>query len=126
MNFDTHILTDGGYFELTWTLMGEVSNATLTCAQTAAATSAGGSIETTATLNGSTTALSDKFNCEDHFGYSDPLPAGTYTITVDALNSSDQSITGAAGPTNLTNETIGAMPNDIVKLGNVTINIAGM
>jgi hypothetical protein len=124
MNFDTEILVDGGYFQLRWSLQGEQSGAPLTCSETAAAQAAGGSVETTATLNGSTVALSDKFDCEDHFGYSDPLPWGQYDITVDALNSQDQALSSQAPIIN--NQTIASMPNDITDLGHVVIPIAGM
>jgi hypothetical protein len=124
MNFDTEILEDGGYFKLAWSLVGETSGNPLSCAQTAAAKSAGGSVETTATLNGTTAALGDKFDCEDHFGYSAPLPWGTYTITVDALNSQDQALSSQA-PT-LSEQTIGSQPNTISDLGHVMIPIAGM
>jgi len=123
MNFDTHILVDGGYFKLSWILQGETSGNTLTCAQTAAAKSAGGSVETTATISTTTTAFSDKFDCEDHFGYSAPLHSGDYDIVVDALDSSNAAISTSMTPTT---HTIGATPNDIVDLGTITIQITGM
>jgi cysteine-rich repeat protein len=121
-NFDTHILVDGGYFLVRWTLVGSTSGNTLTCAQTTAASSAGGSVETTATIMGTSTAFSDKFNCEDHFGYSAPLPADTYVVVLDALNSSDAAISDP----NSTTATIGATPNTIFDLGVIPISITGM
>ncbi len=124
MNFDTHILVDGGYFRLTWTLKGETSGNTLSCSQTAAAKSAGGSVEVVSTLNGTSTAFTDKFDCEDHFGYSAPLHSGDYTLAIDALNSSNQALGSTS--TTIPATTIGTMANDIVDLGNVLINIAGM
>lgn len=124
MNFDTEILVDGGYFKLSWSLMGETSGQALSCAQTAAAKSKGGSVETTATINGTATALSDKFDCEDHFGYSAPLPWGTYTIAVDALNSDDQAITSSSAI--FSDKTIGSVPNSIKDLGHAVLTIAGM
>ena len=33
-------------------------------------------------------AVSDIFHCADHYGVTDVLPAGTYTISVDAFNAS--------------------------------------
>jgi len=125
MNFDTHILTDGGYFKLTWTLKGETSGNTLTCAQTAAAHSAGGSVEVASTLSSNTSVLfTDKFDCEDHFGYSAPLHAASYDLAIDALNSSNQAL--GTTSTTIGSQVIGATPNDIVDLGNVMINIANM
>ena len=120
--FSAQILDNGGYFRLSWTLMGEQSGQTLACADTAAASSANGSVETTATITGGTAALSDKFNCEDHFGYSAGLPEGSYTVQVDALDSTD----AALGPgTTLTDKPITA-PNGVTDLGDVIIPISGM
>ncbi len=124
MNFNTDILIDGGYFKLAWSLQGEQSHQTITCSQTAAAKSAGGSVETIATINGTGAALTDKFDCEDHFGYSAPLPWGSYTIAVDALNSANQAL--GSQSTTLTNQVLGSQPNYIDDLGHVIINISGM
>ena len=121
--FSADILNNGGYFMIKWSLVGESSGSTLLCSQTAAATSAGGSIEITSTINGTATALSDKFNCEDHFGYSAGLPADVYTVAVDALNSSNQAL--STNSTTLTNRTIGVQ-NQVTDLGHVNIPIAGM
>ena len=119
--FNTQILNNGGYFRLSWTLMGETSGQTLACSATAAASSAGGSVETTATVTGGSTAFSDKFNCEDHFGYSAGLPEGSYTVQIDALDSTN----AALGPgTTLTDKQITA-PNGITDLGDITIPISG-
>ena len=119
--FDAQILDNGGYFKLSWTLVGSQSNQTLACSDTDAASSAGGSVETTATVTGTQTAFSDKFNCEDHFGYSAGLPEGNYTVEVDALNSSDQAI---SDPTTLTNQAIQG-PNGVTDLGEIMIPISG-
>jgi cysteine-rich repeat protein len=124
MNFDTHILVDGGYFKLTWTLHGEQSSSDLTCAQTAAATSAGGSIEVVSTLSTNTSViLTDKFNCEDHFGYSAPLHTGSYDLAIDALNSADAAI---SNPTSFSGVAVGATANEIVDLGHIVIPIPGL
>jgi hypothetical protein len=122
LSFNTEILVNGGYFRLAWSLMGEASGRALSCAETAASTPNGGSVETTATISGTTLALSDKFNCEDHFGYSAPLPAANYSIVVDALDSSNRAL--GSQSVQLSN-TIGAIPNDIVDLGHVVLGIMG-
>jgi len=122
-NFDTTILKNGGYFRLSWSLMGESSGAPLSCSQTAASSAAGGSVETTAIITGGQTALADKFNCEDHFGYSAPLPSGSYTVLVDARDSTDTPL--SSQPVTLPGELIGLMANDINDLGHVVITIAG-
>jgi len=91
---------------------------------TAAAKSAGGSVETIAMLSGSSTALTDKFDCEDHFGYSDPLPWGQYDIIVDALNSQNQALSSQTN--SVGSHTIGSQPNTISDLGHIVIPIMGM
>ena len=123
MQFDTEILVDGGYFKVSWSLQGETSGNTLACADTAAAHSAGGSVEVVSTLVGTSTALTDKYDCEDHFGYSAPLPWGSYEIVMDALNSSDQALGSTS--TDLGQQVIGSTPNDIVDLGHAVLHIAG-
>jgi hypothetical protein len=124
MNFDTEILVDGGYFKLSWSLKGASSQAALTCSQTAASSAAGGSVEVASTLSSNASILlTDKFNCEDHFGYSAPLPWGSWNITIDALNSSDAAISDS---TTLNNQVIGSMPNTITDLGHIVIPITGM
>ena len=124
MSFDTEILVNGGYFKVSWTLQGETSGQTLSCSQTQASQAAGGSVETTATLVNSMVALSDKFDCEDHFDYSAPLPQGSYDIVMDALDSNDKGL--GSQPTDVGMQTIGSEPNSIVDLGNVILTIAGM
>jgi hypothetical protein len=124
MSFDTEILVDGGYFKLSWSLQGETSGQTVSCADTAASRAAGGSVEVTSTLVGSMTALSDKFDCEDHFGYSAPLPWGSYQIVMDALDSRDSRLGSQSTP--LGTQVIGNEPNSIVDLGHVVLLIAGM
>lgn len=124
MSFDTEILVDGGYFKLSWSLMGETSNQPVTCADTAASRAAGGSVRVTSTLVGSMTALADKFDCEDHFGYSAPLPWGSYQIVMDALDSADHPL--GSQSTQVGTQVVGSEPNSIVDLGHVVLLIAGM
>jgi hypothetical protein len=123
MQFDTDILVDGGYFKVSWSLQGETSGNTLACADTDAAKSAGGSVEVVSTLSTGGNALTDKYDCEDHFGYSAPLPWGTYTIVMDALNSSDQALGSESTP--LGDHTIGSNPNEIVDLGHAVLKVSG-
>jgi len=123
MQFDTDILVDGGYFKLSWSLQGETSGNTLACADTDAAKSAGGSVEVVSTLVGTTSALTDKYDCEDHFGYSAPLPWGSYEIVMDALNSANQAL--GSQSTDLGQHTIGSNPNEIVDLGHAVLKVSG-
>lgn len=113
---DFPILDDGGYFFLTWDLVDAVSQAPLTCRE--AGIGGNGAVETVATLTGTSTALVDKFDCDDGFGTTSPLPAGSYTVSVDADDG-----TGAVGkaPT-LTNKVIKA-PAGLTDLGHILIPI---
>ena len=117
--FSAEILTNGGYFQLAWHLVGATSNNTLTCAQAGAA----GGVEAISTdvANSSNTA-SVIFTCTDQAGVSGGLLAATYTVSVDALNSSMQAI--GTAPT-LTNKTILA-PNKVTNLGTITVPITGL
>jgi hypothetical protein len=124
MGFDTTILNNGGYFRLSWSLFGERTGSALTCADTAAASPSGGYVQTTAMISTGGSALADRFNCEDHFGYSDPLPTGRYTVLVDARDRTNTPI--SSQPVAMDNALIGTGPNDVVDLGHVLIPVAGL
>lgn len=113
---DFEIFDDAGFFFLTWDLVDAVTDAPLTCDQAGVVGDA--SIETIATIVGSTFALVDKFQCEHGYGTTSPLLEGTYTVSVDA------EVNGAAvgtAPT-LTNRVIQA-PNGLTDLGHILIPI---
>jgi hypothetical protein len=122
LSFNAQILNNGGYFRLTWSLMGESSGQTIPCAQTDAASSLNGSVETVATVSGGANMLADKFNCEDHFGYTAGLPSGGYTVAVDALNSANQAL---GSQSTVVPGTITTIPNDITDLGHLVLLIQG-
>ncbi|MBA3394930.1 MAG: hypothetical protein H0T89_19950 [Deltaproteobacteria bacterium] len=111
--FSATILDDGGYFLFDWTLRGETSNATLSCAGT-------DSIEILSTLSGTTEARSDKFNCDDGSALTAGLLAGSYTVSVSALDRSDRAL--GTAPT-LTSKAIRDR-NQVTDLGLITIPIA--
>jgi hypothetical protein len=111
------IYDDGGFFYLEWDLVDARTNALLTCAQ--AGVTANGSVETIATSVASPSYFKDdKFTCQDHFGTTDPLLAGSYTVSIDAEE--NNRALGQA-PT-LTNKTIKAM-NGLTDLGLIRIPI---
>ena len=117
--FNTQILVDGGYFQLSWQLQGATTNAPLTCAQANAA----GGVEAVGTdVANSSNSNSDIFDCEDRRGISAGYTEGSYTISVAALNASDQSIGTAPA---LTNKVI-QKPNKVTDLGMITIPITGL
>jgi hypothetical protein len=116
---NTQILTDGGYFMLSWNLQGAATNAPLTCAQAGAS----GGVEAVGTLvSNPNVSNSDIFDCEDRSGVTAGYTAGLYTVSVAALNSADLSV-GTAAP--LTNRAIEA-PNRVTDLGTITIPIDGL
>ena len=116
--FSADILVDGGYFDLAWNLVGASTNAPLTCAQAGAT----GGVEAISTMvSGTGMAFTDRYSCEDHQGITSGLPAATYTVSVDALNSADQAV---SEPTVLTNQTIRA-PNKVTTIPTLMIRITG-
>jgi cysteine-rich repeat protein len=117
--FSAQILNDGGYFQLQWTLRGATSNNVLTCAQAMAA----GGVEAASTdVSNSQNSASDVFDCTDNYGITAGFLAATYTVSVAALNNSNQSIGTAPA---LTNKVIGPK-NAVTNLGSVTIPITGL
>lgn len=118
LDFNTSIVTDGGYFALDWDLRGAVSNQPLTCGQAGAT-----GVETIVTVSGGTTMVDtgQPWACEDYYGVTASLPNGSYTVSVDAFNS-----LGALGvaPT-FTNKVIQG-PNLVTDLGTAVIDIDGM
>ncbi len=111
-SYNADILTDGGYFQLQWAL--QKNGVGTTCA--AQSQVAGVESISTDTANSNNFA-SDIFPCADHLGITSGFSAGTYTVSVDALNSSNAAVSQAV---NLTNKTIQA-PNKVTDLGTVTI-----
>lgn len=114
--FTTTIADDGGYFFFDWELRGEVSGQALSCADVQSS-----GVEILSTLNGTTDAVSDIFPCEQRSAYTGALLAGTYTVSISALDAADASIGTAPA---LTNKAIQA-PNKVTDLGLVQIPITG-
>jgi len=110
------ILNDGGYFQLSWDLVGASSGQPLGCSQAG--------LDTIATI--STTiadprrAYDDAFTCESHAAVSGGLLQGSYTITIDAV-AARRSIGRVAS---LTNQVIYGQ-NRVTDLGHILIPING-
>ncbi|HEU0037481.1 MAG TPA: DUF4215 domain-containing protein [Kofleriaceae bacterium] len=116
--FTTTILNDGGYFAFDWALVGANTNNALTCADVATIDS----IEITSTLSGTTTAVADKFSCAAGTGVTGGLLAGSYTVSIAALNAQNQAL---GAPQNQSNAVIQA-PNKLTDLGLITLPIDGL
>ncbi len=110
--YSADILEDGGYFQLQWQLTQ--GGSPTTCA---AQTQVHGIEAISTDVANSSNFASDIFPCADHLGITSGFSAGTYTVSVDALNASNQSVSTAV---NLTNKVIQA-PNKVTDLGTVTI-----
>jgi hypothetical protein len=115
--FTTTVIDDGGFFLFDWELRGETSGTPLTCTQAGAT----GGVDITATLSGTAEATTDVFPCEQGTAYTGGLIAGTYVVSVAALNSADQAV-GVAPE--LVNKAIQA-PNKVTDLGLIMIPITG-
>lgn len=116
------IIDDGGFFVFDFELRDGAGGSRLTCGQAGA-----DGVEIISTLNGTTEAKTDIFNCvtpgfrDDGAGYAVTagLEAGTYTVSVAALDASDRSVGTAPA---LTNKVINA-PNKLTDLGLIQIPI---
>ncbi len=114
--FSADIYDDGGYFQMAWQLTRASDGSALLCADVAGIDG----VESISTaVAGSSQALVDQFQCGDHYGVTSVLPEGTYTVSVDAFNSSMQAI-GTADT--ITNKTVSG-PNLVTDLHTVTIPI---
>lgn len=108
------ILTDEGYLYATWSLVDEVSNEELTCADAAAD---GVSIVSTLVDAGGT-GTDHVFDCEDHEGMTAPLPIGEYTVVTSLLDSQEQVLNQSA-PRSAKIQ----FGNELVDLGNFDFDV---
>lgn len=115
--FATEIATDGGYFAMRWHLVGDTSNTALTCGGIGST-----GVEAISTeVDNSENAVSDIFHCVDGVGLTAPLLAGTYTVSIAALDANNASLGTAPA---LTNQEI-LDHNRVTDLGSIDIPIAG-
>jgi hypothetical protein len=116
-SFAVEILDDGGYLTFRWTLHDAVTRSRLTCAE--AGVTSNGAVESIATrANSSGFMLTDQFTCEDHYGTTDGLPAGNYTVALEAQNNDIQLGDAVTLP-----QTPVGPQNDVTDLGHVQIPI---
>jgi len=120
------ILDDGGYFQLGWVLVAASNGAAVTC--TKAGASGGIEVTWTDVANSSNTA-SYIFNCDQSVtpdigqggGFTPGVLAGTYTVSVVALDGTMQPLGSAA----TTSSSI--QPHNVItNLDTVTIPITGL
>jgi hypothetical protein len=114
--FQSDILVDGGYFQLSWNLVGKVSNKPLECDQIAGLQG----IQLVSTIAGAANATTDKFTCSDHSGVTGGLLNGTYSVSISAMNAGD----GLGSAPMLANKVIKDR-NQVTDLGTVSVPIDG-
>lgn len=117
-SFSTDILNDGGYFQLSWDLIGKATNRPLACSQVAGLDSV---LAVSTSVADAHRFYEDRRPCDDHTGISDGLLQGSYMITIDAM-AGDTSLGSA---TALGNQMIEGQ-NRITDIGTVTIPIDGL
>ena len=115
--FSADILNDGGYFQLSWNLVGKTTNRPLTCAQVGS-----NAIKALSTnVADARRVYDDELTCEDGSAVTGGLLQGAYTISINAM-AGDKSLGAAA---TLTNKMI-AGKNQVTDLGTIAIPIDGL
>ncbi len=117
--YEAAIIVNGGYMSLAWKLVGAQSGNGLKCADVTALTGIS-SIATSITTP--TEAVTDIWTCEDGAGVTGAMLAGTYTVSVSAINAANLSL-GTAAP--VTNVVVRA-PNQVTDLGTINIPVDGL
>jgi hypothetical protein len=117
-SFSVDVLNDGGYFQLSWDLVGKATNRPIDCAQVAG-------IDALDVISTSVAdarrAYDDQLVCADHGAVTSGLLQGSYTITINAM-AGDTSLGKA---TTLTNKVIEGK-NRVTDLGMIIIPIDGL
>jgi len=110
---ESQILNDGGYFSLSWDLVGATSNRTLACSEIGAT-----QIELGSTSDRG--AITDQFACADRFGVTGGFVQGDYALQLTAKAAGGATL---GEPVTLDNKTIRDR-NRITDLGFMSIPIA--
>lgn len=114
-SFSVKFLDDGGFFSFTWDLV-DASNRIVSC-RDAGVVGGDTSVSSIATnVANKDYFKNDLFDCEDHFGLTDGLRVGTYTVAIDA----DDGTTRHTAPA-FTNVVVKA--NFVTAVGNARIPI---
>lgn len=115
--FSAELLNDGGYFQLSWDLVGSKSGRTLDCADVAGLNTI---TAISTSIADARRVYDDSLVCEDHTTVTGGLLQGAYTIDIEA-RAGGQSIGGTAS---LTNQVISGQ-NRVTDLGHIAIPING-
>lgn len=117
LDFNTTIFDNGGYFAVDWDLKAASNSATLSCAQAGAT-----SVQADVTVSGSTSFVdTNPWPCEDQYGVTSVIPVGSYTVSVQALDSA----AGYLGKAPEYTTKVIQGPNKVTDLGTAHIVIEG-
>ena len=115
--FSAEFVVNGGYFTSAWSLAKASDSSPLECNDV---TGEDG-VDILSTLDNSTFAIDDTFNCVLGEGVTGVLPLGSYTVSISVINMAGDSLGTAPA---LTNEVL-ADPNQFVALPTTVIPIDG-
>lgn len=115
-SFTTEIFNDAGYFQLDWVLVDLATNVPFNCTNDPEVDG----VAVGATVAGGTAFVDSEFDCELETGVTKPMLQGTYTVSLEAIDSAGRSLTPQA--VNLTNKVIQG-PNKVTDLGTVNIPV---
>ena len=116
--FDVEILDDGGYMTFRWTLHDSLTDQRISCADARISPSKG-AVESVATsVSNPNRVVTDKFTCDDHYGTTAGLLAGSYTVSVEATENDIQ----VGDPVNMASVPVVA-PNHVTDLGHLKIPV---
>lgn len=108
---------DAGYFFFSWDLINEATGRSVSC-RDADLDHSNAAVEVVATNVANTQYVrDDQFECADHFGVTDPLLAGNYTVSINAME--DEVLVGE--PENFPDRRVEA--NQLTDLGNIEIQV---
>ena len=118
LDFGASIFDNGGFFAVDWDLKAQSNGAALTCAQANAP-----KVQADVTVSSSTAFVNtNPWACEDHYGTTTVIPAGSYTVSVQALDSA----AGYLGRAPEYTTKLIQGPNKVTDLGTAHIVIEGM
>lgn len=116
--FNAEIVDDGGYFKLAWDLKNATSNAAITCETLADLAS----IEITSTLSSPNTLFSERFDCDSGEAITEAMPAGTYQLSIVAVEPGTPNPV-PAGPATEVDDAVIEAKNKVTDLGVLEIAV---
>src|SRR5262245_22453758 len=116
-SYSTTLYNDAGYIDVGWNFVGDTTNRALDCSNFLS----DGVKAISTNVTTPTSMFTDKYNCSDLGGITDPLPEATYDVDVQAFRGT--TVIGSA--TTIPNVEVAREPS-ILSLGTVTIRMTGL